>query len=88
MTAHAIRYEPITVPLEVWLRLQGLEVTGASWGGAYPLLYTQRVVAPPLHPCGFCEHAQALHEGNGACLAIDCACEVYTPPLEGTDARS
>lgn len=73
--------EPITFDLEQWLAIQGLEVVGAVWGRAYPTIYTRRVAGPPLRPCGFCEHAQAMHENGGACLAIDCACEVYTPPL-------
>jgi hypothetical protein len=75
--------------LHSFLQREGLEVVRAEWGphGAYPVLYTQRVFAPPLNPCAFCEHAQDVHEGDGACLALDCACEVYCPPLslEGSD---
>lgn len=78
----------LTYSVDAYLRTRGLEVVETKWEGqqgeadGYLVLTCRRVVAPPLNPCGFCEHAQAVHETDGGCLAIDCACEVYTPQLE------
>lgn len=70
--------------LMAFLAANGFEVVRDDWHarGAYVLLLV-RPVAPSLGPCGFCGHAEALHDKGGACLAFDCACEVFTPPLEG-----
>jgi len=71
--------------LPAFLAHEGLEVVRAEWGPnwSYPVLLVRPVAPPSLEVCAFCEHAQALHEGNrGRCCVIDCACEVFTPPLE------
>jgi hypothetical protein len=86
-----LSFAQLVFSVDAYLKAEGLEVVNTHWegetaDGGYLVLTVKRVIAPPLEPCGFCEHAEAVHEadaaGKGACLAIDCACEVYMPPLE------
>ena len=91
--ADQLQFERLIYSVDAFLRERGLEVVGTKWEGkqdeseGYLVVNVKRVVGPPLHPCGFCDHAEAVHQkdaaGVGACLALDCACEVYCPPLEG-----
>lgn len=89
--ADQLQFERLIFSVDAYLREQGLEVVGTKWegrahGDGYLVVSCKKVFAPPLHPCAFCEHAEAVHEDkDGRCLAIDCACEVYCPPLEGTN---
>ena len=73
--------------LHAFLAQEGLEVVQIEWGPgySYPVLYVQPATPPSVEVCGFCGHAEVIHEtdaaGKGACLAVDCACEVYCPPV-------
>lgn len=82
-------YFRLSYSVDAYLRAKGMEVVNTEWRGQMPgaeylVLTVKRVVAPPLEPCAFCEHAKAVHEAAGPCWGVDCLCEVYCPPLDAS----
>lgn len=85
--AETADFEGLVLTVATQLKARGLEVVDMEWrgkteAGGYLVIQVRRVFGPPLHPCGFCEHAAGAHDVTG-CLVLDCPCQVYSPPLDG-----